>query len=207
MPTIVLFDAFGTLLHIPAPSHPYRRLLQEGLRHGRRPRADDVRTVMTRPLDLAQAADCLGIDIQPERLAQIQADLDAELARIEAFADGVAAVQLLQQAGVRVAVCSNLAAPYAQAVRRLYPGLDGYGFSFELGAMKPEPAIYQAACAQLQAEQTQRQVFMVGDSPKCDRDGPRALGMEGFLLARTGAGDFPDLMAFADSVLKNALAR
>ncbi len=44
-------------------------------------------------------------------------------------------------------------------------------------------------------------VAMIGDSEKCDRDGPRLAGISGFLLNRQGGKDFSSLTEFADAVL------
>ncbi|WP_447781192.1 hypothetical protein [Pseudomonas plecoglossicida] len=45
-------------------------------------------------------------------------------------------------------------------------------------------------------------VWMVGDSIRCDRDGARAVGIEGHYLDRSGAPTFQDLVQFAGLVLK-----
>jgi FMN phosphatase YigB (HAD superfamily) len=42
---------------------------------------------------------------------------------------------------------------------------------------------------------------MIGDSEKCDRDGPNAVGIPGFLLNRQGGKDFSSLNEFSDMVL------
>ena len=44
-------------------------------------------------------------------------------------------------------------------------------------------------------------VVMVGDSEKCDHDGPAAVGIQGFLLNRKGGRDFTTLTDFTDHVL------
>ena len=62
----VIFDAFGTLVEIQQPTHPFRQLLREGRRQGRLPRADDIRAIMTRCLSLSEAALYFGIKISPE---------------------------------------------------------------------------------------------------------------------------------------------
>ncbi|WP_425338625.1 hypothetical protein [Pseudomonas batumici] len=57
----VLFDAFGTLVRIPNASPPYRQILKEGIRQGRRPRPDDLHHIMASPLSLSDAAEHFGI--------------------------------------------------------------------------------------------------------------------------------------------------
>lgn len=204
---IVLLDAFGTLLKVHKGCHPFRQILKVGVAQGRRPKPDDARVLMTEKLNLAQAADRFGIRVSPSHLKDIQCELAEELTNIQPYEDGLLAVEMLQQAGIPVAVCSNLALPYAAVVKSLYPTLDGYGFSFELGSIKPEPKIYQVTC-QLVSASTEGmfsgQVMMIGDSQRCDRDGPRSVGIQGFHLSREGRGDFDNLIDFADAVIRAA---
>nr|WP_274603804.1 hypothetical protein [Pseudomonas sp. CFBP 13727] len=68
--------------------------------------------------------------------------------------------------------------------------------------------IYQAMCDSL-GVQTHRYVLpapplilMIGDSPRCDRDGPRTLGISGHLLTR-GGGGIENLVQFAELVLQS----
>lgn len=113
---------------------------------------------------------------------------------------GLECVRLLQAHGIRVGFCSNLAFPYGQAIRRYYPDLDAYLFSSELGVMKPDAKIYQRACKQLDVEP--QHACMIGDSQRCDRDGPTVFGVEGVYLDRSGgAGDYSELVSFANDLL------
>ena len=195
----VIFDAFGTILSIGQSSHPYRQILRAGVAQGRRPRPADIELLMTRPLDLRGAAEHFGIAMSEQDLQVIQGALDDELATIEPYPDALQAIELLRERGMKVAVCSNLAQPYGAAVRRCFPGLDGYALSYEVGAMKPDPAIYLDACQQLRVEVDQ--VVMIGDSQRCDRDGPAAVGIRGYYLGRGGGGDYADLLSFALDVV------
>lgn len=200
MPTAVIFDAFGTLIKIQGGQHPYLRLLKLGKARGRSPRADDIDVLMQEPLTLSGAAQFFGIQAAPDELAVLEQVLADEIERIEPYPDGVDAVRLLQSRGIRVGVCSNLAFPYSRAIRRCYPDLDAYLLSSELGVMKPDVKIYQHACEQLDVEPPH--AYMIGDSQRCDRDGPTACGIEGFYLDRSGgAGDYADLLSFAQDVL------
>ena len=106
-------------------------------------------------------------------------------------------------------ICSNLCEPYAAAVLRGFPKMDGYAFSYEVGAMKPHAIIYQSICSALAVvsgemfDDRKQQIAMVGDSVKCDRDGPRAAGMLGFHLNRSGRGAVQDLVQFAHLVIES----
>ncbi|WP_338923784.1 HAD family hydrolase (plasmid) [Pseudomonas silesiensis] len=191
----VIFDAFGTLVQIHEGRHPFRQILKLGIEQGRRPRADDAKVLMTNPWGLAEAARQLGITIKPGMLETIQDQLDAELELISAYPDGLEAVSLLQEAGFKVAVCSNLAQPYAAAIERLYPSLDGYSYSFEAGVVKPDFKIYQDACTKLALQPVM--VDMVGDSQRCDQAGPTEFGMRGWYLDRVGESSLKDLESFA----------
>ncbi|MCZ4354669.1 HAD hydrolase-like protein [Roseovarius aestuarii] len=72
----------------------------------------------------------------------------------------------LRSEGLRLALCSNLASDYVTALRNEMPELpDVEVLSYNVGAIKPEPAIYAA-------------VLFVGDTPRTDIEGPRAAGMK-----------------------------
>lgn len=93
----VIFAAFGTLMRIEKGVHPYRVLLKEGIRQGRRPSPDDARVLMTQKLSLRGAAEHFGIEISQERIATIQQALDDELACIHRYPDGQEAIELLKR--------------------------------------------------------------------------------------------------------------
>ncbi|MOA17895.1 dUMP phosphatase [compost metagenome] len=154
---------------------------------------------MQQPLTLSAAAHFLGVQATPDELAALEQLLADEVASIEPYQDGLDAVRLLQSHSVRIGVCSNLAYPYASAIRRCYPSLDAYLLSCELGTMKPDARIYRHACEQLDVEPAH--TCMIGDSQRCDRDGPMACGIAGFYLDRSnGAGDYAELLRFAQDV-------
>ena len=197
----VIFDAFGTLLKIQGGRHPYRSLLKLGPRNGRRPRPNDAHVLMQEPLTFSQAATRLGIRVTRNELADLEQLLADEVAGIEPFEDGLEAVALLKQQGIRVGVCSNLAFPYREAILRHYPNLDTYAFSCELGVIKPTTEIYRTTCELLGARPALTQ--MIGDSQPCDKDGPSSAGIKGHLLDRVDdAGDYADLLSFAQDVLR-----
>jgi len=205
--TAVIFDAFGTTLRIGTPMHPYRRLLREGAKHGRRPSPSDLHKLMTTDAGLREAADLLGIQVAVTRMAEIESALQREIESIEVFQDAYDAIALLHEHGIATAVCSNLAAPYGPAVKRLLPDLNAYAFSYQLGVTKPDPAIYRAVCRDLGVAPGNlfgdaAQLAMVGDSPRCDRDGPRAVGIKGFYLERNQTGSIRHLLDYAKVVIR-----
>ena len=192
----VIFDAFGTLVRIARPTHPYRQLLALGVAQGRAVHADDRQLLMGQPLGLEQAAQRLGIALSSAQLALLQAALDEELESIELWPDTQPALDWLQTRGFKLALCSNLALPYGAPLARLFGSLQGQFFSYEQGCLKPDPELYRRCCRQLGV--TAADCVMIGDSPECDCDGPTAAGLRGYLLGRLGKpGDYPDLLSFA----------
>lgn len=192
----VIFDAFGTLVRIARPTHPYRQLLALGVAQGRTVHAEDRQLLMGQPLGLEQAAHRLGIVLSSAQLALLQAALDEELESIELWPDTQPALDWLQERGFKLALCSNLALPYGAPLARLFGSLQVQFFSYEQGCLKPDPELYRRCCRQLGV--TAADCVMIGDSPECDRDGPTAAGLRGYLLGRLGKpGDYPDLLSFA----------
>lgn len=208
----VIFDAFGTTVQIGSPQQPYRQLLREGLRQGRRPQPGDAHHLMTLNVGIEEAAEQMGINLKPSLLASIKASLDLELESITLFRDTLEAFEILREHGISLAICSNLAHPYGAKVKALLPGLDAYAFSYEVGATKPDPLIYQTACSDLGVHpghlfgEKASQIAMIGDSQRCDRDGPRAIGILGFYLDREGSGGINTLTKFANLVTQEAEA-
>ncbi|WP_179381473.1 HAD family hydrolase [Jannaschia marina] len=87
----------------------------------------------------------------------------------------------MREAGLLTAVCSNLASPYGPALRRVLPSpADVEVLSYEVGAIKPEPAIYKRVLQELDLPATD--VLFVGDTPSADVDGPRAAGFSAMLV-------------------------
>ncbi|MFG0548919.1 HAD family hydrolase [Pseudomonas sp. yb_9] len=163
---------------------------------------------MTHSLGLREAADNLGIQVAPIRMIEIEGALQRELDSIEVYQDAVEAFAILQDYGIAIALCSNLAAPYGPAVKALMPNHAAYALSYELGMMKPEPEIYRSACNELgivpeHLFEGTTEVVMIGDSPRCDRDGPRTIGIHGFYFDRKGSGPIHDLKQFAEFVVNS----
>lgn len=163
---------------------------------------------MTLDCGLEGVAEHLGIHLSPDRLAEIQEVLDTDLASMEPFADALAGIELLQKHSVAIAVCSNLTQLYGAVVSSLFPHLDVYAYSYQLGILKPEPQMYNWTLDQLSANQSGalgsgEVVHMIGDSIRCDRDGQTAVGITGHYLDRRGGGQMTSLLQFAEMVVLN----
>lgn len=181
----VVFDVFGTLVYMRERRRPFRRLIGLLEARGRRGQAGDAARIMSRDVGLAGAAALLGAELGAQELASLERDLQAELASVRLFDDTAATLHALRARGLRLGLCSNLAAPYAPPVRALLPfELDAYAWSFEVGAVKPDPAIYAHVCERLGCAPAE--VLMIGDTSADDWLGPRDFGMHSRWLRRQG---------------------
>lgn len=127
-------------------------------------------------MSLRDIAEDLATITDEARLAELEADLSAETAstRLRPSIDTI--WRSLRRLGLKIGVCSNLAAPYASALLDCLPdGPEAVVLSFEVGLMKPQPAIYQLVCERLGLEP--HQVLFVGDTVEADVDGPRSAGL------------------------------
>lgn len=211
MISAIVFDAFGTVVRIRQRTNPYIGLIREGRRQGVAISPSSTSLAMTTNLSFDELASRLGIELSSSKREELNRDLERELSSIERYPDAVEAVSRLQNAGIKVGICSNLSAPYGPVVKSLFPQMDGYAFSYQLGVMKPHPAIYHSICNQMNVESGHLfrdrvgRVLMIGDSPRCDRDGPRATGILGYHLDRSGNGEIHQLDEFAQLVIENSL--
>lgn len=181
----VIFDVFGTLVRIGDKRHPYRQLQALMLRHGRAPRPEDATRMMTLDTGLAGLTKAFGVTIPAHELADIEADLYQELPTIGLYPETLSTLASLREAGLKLAICSNLAAPYAIAPKLLLPPMDAYAWSFALGAVKPDARLYRYLCEELQCDPAE--ALFVGDTPAADFDGPRSFGMQACLIDRNGS--------------------
>ncbi|CUJ59753.1 HAD family hydrolase [Achromobacter kerstersii] len=188
----IAFDAFGTLVHIGERRSPYRLLMRWAQEHGRARRDGDADLVMSRALDLRGASAALGVTPPSGLLEQWEKDLEHEVASIRLYPDSLDVIIRLQQLGYRVGLCSNLAVPYGARVRELLPMLNAYAMSYDVGAVKPQPRIYQFLLEKLDV--VADEVLFVGDTVIADLEGPRAFGMQACLLNRSAGQTLADMV-------------
>lgn len=177
----VCFDVFGTLIvRERGRVTPYMRLA----------RGDERLPFMTRDVGVEVFAEELGLS---HLMPVIQHELGEELQSIKLYPEVDQVLKKLRARGKKIAVCSNLAQAYGPAVRDLLPGLDGYSLSYEVGAAKPDPAIYQNVCNMLGSRP--RDVLFVGDSRRCDFEGPQNFGMQARLVDRSAGETLIEALA------------
>lgn len=180
----VIFDLFGTLVEIKAPRYPYGRLLRWIRQSGIALKPNDAKRIMSQPVTLADAAELFGATPPAAQLAAWEMDLQTELNAMCLFPDALPALARLRSSEYRIGLCSNLALPYAAPAKALLPELDVYAWSFQIGAIKPDPKVYEYLVCELQCSPSD--ILFIGDSPHADFDGPSKFGMKAKLLNRTG---------------------
>lgn len=172
----VAFDAFGTLVRIGHKRHPFERLIRQA-----RDRAAALPSPMVQPIGLADYAAALGL---PQPDAELTA-LGEELATIALYPDTLDALRRVRAAGVKVAVASNLALPYAAPLKALLSDLvDVWHLSFAEGTIKPERTFYAALTAKLDCEAGE--LLMIGDTWRDDIVGAVEAGSRARWLDRDG---------------------
>jgi HAD superfamily hydrolase (TIGR01509 family) len=151
----VCFDAFGTLIHFAGRRvNPYRHLI--------------TATGEKLPLLISnQSIDIFARQHGLDHLIPVmRKELENEISGLQLFNDVEDVIQQLRSCNKKIAVCSNLAAEYGPVVRTMLPDMDAYVFSFEVGEVKPAPAIYQSVCKSLNVKPSK--ILFVGDSKRCD---------------------------------------
>lgn len=179
----VAFDVFGTLVNIERPTRPFRKLVRLLHEAGRPRQRDDGVRAMSNAIDLRQAASLFGGMISEEDLNALEVELREEIQSITLFADASPTLIALKERGIKVALCSNLAAPYGPPVLNLLPiHPDFCAWSYEAGAVKPQAEIYQYLCNGIACQPDE--VLMIGDTIEADMLGPRRFGIHGYHLDR-----------------------
>lgn len=192
-PRVIVFDAFGTLVKIGESRSPYRKLMKWLKDSGRKPSSKDINIIMSNSVDIKQLATLFGYTIPPNLLNEIYNDLQFELNTIELYSDTIPTLQNLKHLGFKIALCSNLAMPYGEKLKTLFPDLfDTVIFSYEAGAIKPELRIYIAIQEQLACQMAD--MLFIGDHPLLDVEIPISLGMSAKLIERNKMQRLTDVL-------------
>lgn len=180
---VIIFDAFGTLVKIGESRSPYRKLMKWLKSNGRKPSAQDAKIIMSNSVDIAQLSRLFGAELPEQLLKEITNDLELELSTIELFEDTVPTLQILKESSFKIALCSNLAMPYGEQLRKLLPDFfDAVVFSYEVGAIKPEHQIYKMIQAHFGCDFPE--MLFIGDHPILDVETPISLRMKARLIER-----------------------
>jgi putative hydrolase of the HAD superfamily len=187
----VTIDAFGTLLELRDPVAPLDRALRSrGVERGRDaiasafraemeyyvPRSstgrDDASLALLRRDCAAVFLDALDASLDPESFAAPYVDA----LEFVPLPGALEAVQELRRRGLALAVVSNWDVGLGQHLARAGIGawVDAVVTSAEVGAPKPDPAVFLAALERLRVPAAR--ALHIGDSP-ADEEGARTAGL------------------------------
>ena len=166
--TAVCFDAFGTVVEIVDKRRPFHALLRD------EPTGALAERVITHPMGLRGLSQEMAQPPTEELLARLEADVVAECASMRLRPGMDQVWSDLRRAGLKIAICSNLASPYEQALLDWLPDQpDALVLSFRAGLRKPQQQIYQLVCSELRLQPSE--VLFTGDDLRADVFGPGAI--------------------------------
>jgi putative hydrolase of the HAD superfamily len=135
--------------------------------------------------ELAAVVRAAGVEPTPALVAELRELEIRELeGNVRLWDDVLPTVRALRARGIRTVLVSNCSHNTRPAVDRLRlpEEFDAVVLSFEVGAMKPDPAIYRAALRQVGDPDPARSVFVDDQPDYCD--GAAALGLATRLILR-----------------------
>lgn len=186
---VVVFDLYGTLLHITQKTNPYKRLWEDiGLETSEQigfARNAALMMSFSSLKDylkfLQEFLPCFNRDV-----LSYEQEIRQEVMSAELYPDTMSVLNTLREGELKLGLISNLATPYKEPFFTL--GLDVYfdriTFSCEVGFVKPQKAIYQKMAMNLGIDPTR--ILVVGDSVKNDVEGPQSIEMNTVHLDRSG---------------------
>jgi putative hydrolase of the HAD superfamily len=126
---------------------------------------------------------------EPELVAEVEhLRKDFVSARVNLYPDSLPAIRALREGGTRVALVSNCSFDTPPLIERLELAqeFDAIILSFEVGILKPDPGIYEAALSSL-GDISPEEALFVDDQPVfCDA--ATALGLDTRLIRRNSSG-------------------
>ncbi len=118
------------------------------------------------------------------------------------YPETISVLKELRARGYKIAVVSNSPPLPSDTLRHLgfNPYIDAWIFSSDVGASKPDPAVFQAALSRVDVQSDE--ALMVGDSFANDVDGAKAAGIDAVQIVRPGTvSDYGDQIASLNELL------
>jgi HAD superfamily hydrolase (TIGR01549 family) len=107
-----------------------------------------------------------------------------QAAQFELYDDVLPVLEQLRRSGLKLGLVSNTSRDLGAFVRHFALDVDAWIASGSYGKVKPSPLIFRAALELVGCEP--QAALMVGDSPRDDVAGAKAVGMQALLLDRAG---------------------
>jgi putative hydrolase of the HAD superfamily len=202
MTRAVLIDALGTLVQLEPPwTHLAREL-------GTAPDERMVRAVRAEmgyykehshegrdPASLAELRGRCAAVLSAELGREVSVETMMSAIRFRAYPDAAPALAALRELGLAVICVSNWDISLPEVLERcgLDDAVDGVVTSAEVGARKPDPAIFRPALEL--AGCTPGEALYVGDTPAEDLEAARAAGIRALIVDREGGADIDSLEA------------
>lgn len=183
-----IFDVYGTIAEIGHPTNPYKELIRELVKAGYNESYQDKKWgFLTQNKSFETIMEeCDGNNKLTKAVrSKLLGLLSEEVESIRLYDDVITTFKFLIDREIGVALCSNLAQPYAEKVKLLLADAkpDVFVCSFEEGIAKPHPNMFLSACKKMGIEK--ENVVVVGDSQKNDIDAAESLGMKAIKIDRT----------------------
>jgi putative hydrolase of the HAD superfamily len=205
----VFLDALGTLVELEPPWVGLRDALGDGI--------TDAQLIPAVRAEMAyykahshegRDAESLA-DLRRRSAEVLSRELGTEVSvetlvdsiRFAPYPDAVPALTQLRSQGLKLVCVSNWDCSLGEVLERcaLAAHLDGAVSSAEAGALKPDPAIFEAALAL--AGCSADEAVHVGDTREEDVEGAEAAGIRPLLLDRNGGGDIATLEEVAERIV------
>jgi len=197
----VFLDALGTLVELEPPWVGLRDALGDGIAEAQLVPA--VRAEMAYykalshegrdPESLADLRRRSAELLSRELGTEVSVETLVDSIRFAPYPDAVPALTQLRSQGLKLVCVSNWDCSLGEVLERcgLAAHLDGAVSSAEAEALKPDPAIFEAALAL--AGCSADEAVHVGDTREEDVEGAEATGIRALLLDRDGGGDIASL--------------
>ncbi len=184
----IIFDLYGTLVHLTEEKHPYSRLFADLFADLNLRTPEEFRearkTVLTE--DFKSLTDLVN-RIKPGAFLDLESyeqKVAASVTSVMAYPETREVLTELRKRKFKLGLISNLASPYKEPFFRLglHEFFNTVVFSCEVGLAKPDFGIYEKALRDLGLVPSQ--AMMIGNKVHCDVDPPKVLGMEALLIDR-----------------------
>lgn len=141
----VCFDGFGAVVQIDQSQKPFERLLEH----------DDsgycLTAALTRKMTLTEIAQSCRIAIDDAALKELEFKLFEECASSRTRVEMDFVWAALRRLRMKIAVCSNIAAPYEESLLACLPGIpEALIFSFEVGFLSTQFEFFDSVATRLE---------------------------------------------------------
>jgi HAD superfamily hydrolase (TIGR01549 family) len=198
-PTLVVFDLYGTLIKFGTSHHPFRKILKWAHAHGRKPLETDARFLMTRNEESEVLFHSMGIVVPNELIQSFHREIHEELNSLTLFDDVIPTLRELVDAGIDLAICSNLAKTYGEIIDRLLPNFNFTRvLSYEVGYIKPDDGMYDAIVNK--TRHIKENILFIGDTFIADYEGPKQYGFQALHLCRNQSSNENTIQSLSEII-------